>query len=73
MHQKAGDSLELLELQNMENVRALLSELDVEYEKTSMATEITRLWADFLDDTWVWGGMFIFWSITIDLHIRCSM
>lgn len=44
------------EQQNLENFRCLLDEVDSEYCDTgSMAAEVARIWAGFLDDTWVWG------------------
>jgi hypothetical protein len=45
------------ETKNLANFRELLNEVDSEYDgKGSLAAEITRVWACFLDDTWVWGG-----------------
>ena len=44
------------EQQNLDNFRSLLEEVDSEYCDTgSMAAEVARTWAGFLDDTWVWG------------------
>jgi hypothetical protein len=46
------------ELTNMQNLRMLLAEVDSEYRegKSSLAAEVVRTWAEFLDDTWVWGA-----------------
>ncbi|KFY65397.1 hypothetical protein V496_02589 [Pseudogymnoascus sp. VKM F-4515 (FW-2607)] len=44
------------EAKNLTNFRELLTEVDGEYDgKGSLAAEISRVWACFLDDTWVWG------------------
>jgi hypothetical protein len=45
------------EVKNLANFRALLSEVDSDYDGIgSLASEVTRVWACFLDDTWVWGS-----------------
>lgn len=45
------------EARNLANFRELLTDVDSEYDgKGSLAAEITRVWACFLDDTWVWGS-----------------
>ena len=45
------------EMKNLVNFRELLTEVDSEYDgKGSLAAEVTRIWACFLDDTWVWGS-----------------
>jgi len=44
------------ELENLHNVRSALSEFDTSLDTDMpLAAEVTRLWASFLDDTWVWG------------------
>ncbi|KFY79552.1 hypothetical protein V499_01484 [Pseudogymnoascus sp. VKM F-103] len=44
------------EMRNLTNFAQLLTEVDSEYNgKGSLAAEVTRVWASFLDDTWVWG------------------
>ena len=41
---------------NLCNFRELLTEVDSKYDgKGSLAGEVARVWASFLDDTWVWG------------------
>lgn len=45
------------EMKNLTNFSQLLAEVDSEYNgKGSLAAEVTRVWACFLDDTWVWGS-----------------
>jgi hypothetical protein len=45
------------EMRNLTNFAQLLTEVDSEYNgKGSLAAEVTRVWASFLDDTWVWGS-----------------
>ncbi|KAK7425139.1 hypothetical protein QQX98_000053 [Neonectria punicea] len=42
--------------QVLENVRHLLSEVDIECSRAcSLAAELARVWAGLYDDTWVWG------------------
>lgn len=54
---RQGVILDEAELQNLENVGQLLTEVGIDMDgKTSLAAELTRLWATFYDDTWVWGG-----------------
>jgi len=44
------------EMGNLVNFRELLVEVDSGYHGTgSLAGEVARVWAGFLDDTWVWG------------------
>jgi len=44
------------EAQNLRNFKTLLSEVDSDYDGSgSLAGEVARVWAGFLDDTWVWG------------------
>ncbi|KAI9053707.1 hypothetical protein LZ554_002660 [Drepanopeziza brunnea f. sp. 'monogermtubi'] len=44
------------EMRILVNFRKLLEEVDSSYDGSgSMAAEISRTWAGFLDDTWVWG------------------
>lgn len=44
------------EMRNLDNFRELLSEVDSGYTGCgSLAGEVARIWAGFLDDTWVWG------------------
>ncbi|KAJ5032721.1 uncharacterized protein L3040_009315 [Drepanopeziza brunnea f. sp. 'multigermtubi'] len=44
------------EMRILLNFRKLLEEVDSSYDGSgSMAAEISRTWAGFLDDTWVWG------------------
>ena len=55
--QYGGAKLDDAELQNVHNVHNLLVETGTEIStRTSLAAELTRLWAGFYDDTWVWGG-----------------
>lgn len=64
-------ALEDSERQNVQNVYELLIEIGVEFTKmTSLAAELTRVWADFYDDTWVWGGTISF-SLFV-LRVRLS-
>lgn len=45
------------ELNNLNNFKEFLTEVDSEYDgRGSLAAEVTRLWASFFDDTWVWGS-----------------
>jgi hypothetical protein len=51
-----GHAANEAEQKNLDNFRSLLEEVDAEYYDTgSMAAEVARTWAWFLDDTWVWG------------------
>jgi len=44
------------EMRNLVNFRELLAEVDSGYNGFgSLAGEVTRIWAGFLDDTWVFG------------------
>ena len=44
------------EMRNLVNFRELLAEVDSDYKGFgSLAGEVTRIWAGFLDDTWVFG------------------
>ena len=44
------------EMRNLVNFRELLAEVDATYSGYgSLAGEVARIWAGFLDDTWVWG------------------
>ena len=44
------------EMRNLVNFRELLAEVDSGYNGYgSLAGEVARIWAGFLDDTWVWG------------------
>lgn len=44
------------EMKNLDNFRELLAEVDSGYDGVgSLAGEVARVWAAFLDDTWVWG------------------
>ncbi len=55
--QNRGTTFNESEMQNIQNVRNLLSEVGTEIDaQTSLAAELTRFWAGFYDDTWVWGG-----------------
>jgi len=51
-----GGPLEEGETENLTNFRTLLSEVDGDYEGSgSLAADVAHIWAEFLDDTWVWG------------------
>jgi len=44
------------ESENLANFRELLKEVDSDYNGYgSLAGEVTRIWACFMDDTWVWS------------------
>lgn len=46
------------EAQNLAEMRELLTDIDTDVDvsgKSSLAAEVTRVWAGFMDDTWVWG------------------
>ena len=46
------------ETQLLGELRELLADLEVDFDMSgtmSLAAEITRVWAGFFDDTWVWG------------------
>jgi hypothetical protein len=49
-----------LEAQTMQSIRHLLSEVEVDDDTSSqahpsVAAKLARYWAEFYDDTWVWG------------------
>jgi hypothetical protein len=47
------------EKQALIKFKQLLFEVDSDYcGKGSLAAEVTKIWACFLDDTWVWGSKF---------------
>jgi hypothetical protein len=51
-----GRSANADEQRNIDNFRALLEEVDATYDaEGSMAAQVARTWAGFLDDTWVWA------------------
>ena len=55
--ERRGATFDESEMQNVQNVHNLLSEVGTEVNvRTSLAAELTRFWASFYDDTWVWGG-----------------
>ena len=55
--QREGAQLDEAEVQNIENVCSFLMENGLVIDsKTSIAAEMSRHWASFYDDTWVWGG-----------------
>lgn len=57
VHRRQGLVLDQAELANLDSVSQLLTEVGIDMDgKTSLAAELTRLWATFYDDTWVWGG-----------------
>jgi hypothetical protein len=46
------------EKMNLDNLIELLREIDdVGTGGNSLAAEVTRTWATFLDDTWTWEGI----------------
>ena len=50
------DPLDPAEAQNFANFIELLNEVENDYDgKGSLAGEVARVWACFLDDTWVWA------------------
>ncbi|KUJ13361.1 uncharacterized protein LY89DRAFT_785082 [Mollisia scopiformis] len=50
------DPLDPAEAQNFANFSELLNEVESDYDgKGSLAGEVARVWACFLDDTWVWA------------------
>ncbi|RDL40262.1 uncharacterized protein BP5553_00241 [Venustampulla echinocandica] len=54
--QQHSHPLDLEERQILEDVIDLLSSADISFDgSTSLAAKVIRLWADFFDDTWVWG------------------
>ena len=66
--QRRGTIFDESEMQNVRNVHNLLSEVGTEVNaQTSLAAELTRFWASFYDDTWVWGGKSA--SFLIILHV----
>jgi hypothetical protein len=47
-------------MKNLSELRQFLSDVEVEFTgHISLAAAITRLWAGFFDDTWVWGSKWI--------------
>ncbi|GAB7349160.1 hypothetical protein MBLNU459_g8099t1 [Dothideomycetes sp. NU459] len=53
---RQGIVLDQAEQQNLDKVNTLLAEVGINMDgKVSLAGELTRLWATFYDDTWVWG------------------
>lgn len=55
--QRCQIALDPQEIENLQNVRNLLLDTDPNMSPDKPLTAmITRLWASFLDDTWVWGG-----------------
>lgn len=43
----------------LESIAAMLQQTDSDAASgTSLAARLTRYWATFYDDTWVWGGEF---------------
>ncbi|KAK0123927.1 hypothetical protein ONS95_008917 [Cadophora gregata] len=54
--QRRGIGLEEADTQIIQRVRDMLAE-DIEANdlETSLAATLTRSWADFYDDTWIWG------------------
>jgi hypothetical protein len=44
------------ELETIKEVQNMLQESGDTEGTGSLAGQVTRLWASFLDDTWVWGG-----------------
>jgi hypothetical protein len=51
-----GGPLDEGETENLNNFRTLLLDLDGDYEGSgSLAADVSHVWAEFLDDTWVWG------------------
>ncbi|KAH8587007.1 hypothetical protein B0O99DRAFT_747902 [Bisporella sp. PMI_857] len=47
---------DIAEAENIAKFRELLLDAESDYERTeSLAADVAHVWADFLDDTWVWG------------------
>ena len=63
-HQRELDESEK---KNVQNVYELLNETGTEFNQTtSLAAELTRLWAGFYNDTWVWGGKISIFSMRLE-------
>jgi hypothetical protein len=57
--QQSSHQPDFEERQILDNLVDLLSDADITYAKNaSLAAEVIKLWADFFDDTWVWGSTF---------------
>lgn len=58
-----------LELENLQNFRELLVEVERDYDRdSSLAAEIAEVWATFLDEAWVWAG-----TLESNAHYGCSI
>lgn len=54
--QREGVQLDDSELANVESMYNFLKESGLEIDRRkSLAAELSRHWASFYDDTWVWG------------------
>jgi hypothetical protein len=55
-HDRANNSLDPAEFDNLQNFQTLIGEVETDYESIgSLAADVANVWACFLDDTWVWG------------------
>lgn len=56
--------LDFEERRVLEDLVEVLADADITYDgSTSLAAEVVKLWADFFDDTWVWGSKYLLFLV----------